>query len=163
MTHETTVPVNREHSRLAIDNGPESLREIVLHPHVVITRKEMYLNTLRMQLLQTGEQGDVSFRHHIAVFEPEIENVAQKEHMTQFSTLTLKQLHQSQFTFLTGSIRRDAEMRVRHEQTVAVQRNDLGVWFLIFHAAKIRFLGIEAIGSRGKAIGSRGKAISDKE
>lgn len=163
MTHETTVPVNREHSRLAIDNGPESLREIVLHPHVVIARKEMYLNTLRMQLLQTGKQGNIAFRHYIAVLEPEVENVAHKEHMAKVSTLILNQLHQSQFTFLTGSIRRDAEMRIRHEQAVAVQRNDLGVWFLIFHAAKIRFLGIEAIGSRGKAIGSKGKAISDKE
>ena len=81
--------------------------------------------------------------------------------MLELSFLILKQLHEFPLPLLAGNIRRGAEMRIRHEQTVAVQRHHLGVWGRIFHAAKIRFLGIrqKAAGNRHKAIGNRKKCI----
>lgn len=90
MAYETTVPVDGEQPCLAIDDSPERLREIILHPHVVVARKIMNLNPLRVQLLQTGEQRDVAFRHHVAVLEPIVEDVAQKEKMLKFILLILK-------------------------------------------------------------------------
>ena len=84
------MPVDGEHPSLAIDDGSERLREIIFHPHVVVARKIMNLNPLRVQFLQTGEQRDIPLRHHVTVFEPIVEDVAQKEKMLKFILLILK-------------------------------------------------------------------------
>lgn len=76
VAHETAVPVNVHQLCLMIDSSAEGLREIILHPHVVIARKIVNLSALRVQLFQTGKQCDIPFRHHVAVFEPVVENVA---------------------------------------------------------------------------------------
>ena len=137
--HEAAVPVDVEQSRFTVDYRPERLREIVLHPHVVVACKIMDFNTLRVQLLQAGEQREVALRHHVAVLEPIVENIAQQEQMLECSLLVLKQLHELLFSLLTGGIWWGAEMRVRHEQTVAVQHDGGGSGGRFFHAAKIRF------------------------
>ena len=90
MPHETTEPVDGEQSRLTVDYRPERLREIILHPHVVVARKVVDLNPLRIHLLQAGEQHDIPFRNHIAVLEPVVENVAQQKKMLKFTLQTLK-------------------------------------------------------------------------
>lgn len=48
VTYKTAVPVDVEQSRFTVDYRPERLREIVLHPHVVVARKIMDFNTLRV-------------------------------------------------------------------------------------------------------------------
>ena len=44
--------------------------------------------------------------------------------MLEFVFLIFEQLHQFEFAIHAGFVRRGAEMRVRHEQTVAVELND---------------------------------------
>ena len=74
--HKTAATVDLHQLRFAIDARPERAGEIVLHPHVVVARKVVDFNPLTVQLLQEGEQGDIAPRRHIAVFEPEVEDVA---------------------------------------------------------------------------------------
>ena len=75
MTDETAVSVDHERLRLSINLRPEGLGEVVFRPHVVVACKIVDFNTLQLQVLQIGEQADVSFRHHIAILEPEVEDV----------------------------------------------------------------------------------------
>lgn len=140
VTHKTAVSVDSHQLCLAVDSSSECPRKVVLHPHVVVSRKVVNLNTLCVQLLQIGEQGDVTFRHHVAVFEPVVEDVAQEEEVLEIPFHALKQLHEFLFPFLAGGIRRGAEMRVRHEQTVAVQHDRVGNVGHFFHGAKIQNL-----------------------
>lgn len=139
VTDKTAFPVNGHQLRLMIDFRSKGLCEIVFHPHVVIARKIVNLNTLAIKFFEIGKQGDISFGDHVAIFEPKIENVAQQEKMLDTRLQTGQQLNELLLALLAGNIRRRAEMRVRHEHAMSVQLLYLLAIDIIFHVAKIVF------------------------
>ena len=79
VSHKTAPAVDLHQLRLAVDVRSECLGEIVLHPHIVIARKVVYFNAFLMQFLKKREEGGITSRHDVAIFEPEIEDVAQEK------------------------------------------------------------------------------------
>jgi len=52
--------------------------EIAVCPDVVIALEEIYLHSPVHKILESGKDPDISFRHHISIFIPEVPYITEK-------------------------------------------------------------------------------------
>ena len=74
---EDALRAERQHLRRGTDLHAAFARQVVGHPHVVVAREEEDADAAVGQLGQLAERADEALGDHAAVFEPEIEEVAQ--------------------------------------------------------------------------------------
>ena len=96
----------------------KGLGEIVLHPHIVVAGKIINFNTLLVKLIKGIEKTEVSLGHHIAVLEPEVEDVAQQKEMADMVLFLVQQGDQQLFPRPAPLLGRRPEMGVCDEEGV---------------------------------------------
>lgn len=94
MAHQTAFAVNQKGFRLIKHLATKLLREVILHPHVVIAGEKIDLNTFLMEFIKKVKETEVTFGGHIAVFKPKVEHVAQEEKMLERGFMMLNHLYQ---------------------------------------------------------------------
>ena len=65
--------------RRGVDFHAAFTREVVAHPHIVVAREEDHAHAPVREFGQLAERPHEAFGNHAAVFEPEVEDVAQKK------------------------------------------------------------------------------------
>src|SRR5574344_56271 len=79
VTDHTFFPVDEKRLLFRKNGHSHFLGEIVVHPHVVISREIVDFNAFIVQFRQFGEESEIAAWDNIFVLEPEIKDVAQKE------------------------------------------------------------------------------------
>ena len=64
--------------RLAVDDDAALALQVVEGPDVVVAREVVHLDAHVCQLGDLAEEARVALRHHVFIFEPEVEHVAQQ-------------------------------------------------------------------------------------
>lgn len=77
--HEDAPSAECEQLRRSVHLDAAFARQVVAHPHVVVTRQEGHAHAPVGQFGQFAQRPHEAFGHHAAVFEPEIEDVAHQE------------------------------------------------------------------------------------
>src|SRR5690606_18915988 len=78
MAYKEALSVEKEFFRFAIDWDIQFLLKVVFHPKVVVANKEVNGNSTILYFSELPQNPYKSFRHHVFVLEPEIEEIAQK-------------------------------------------------------------------------------------
>ena len=84
-------------------NHAALLLEIVVHPQVVVARKEVYFNTVVREFGNLSQQPCVAFRHDVAVLVPEVEDVAEQVYRGSFVLDAVEEVYEP--SFLHASVR----------------------------------------------------------
>ena len=105
------LPVEVHHQAVPMHRHAAFLLEIVVHPKVVVAREEMHLNAHVRQLADFAEQARVAFRHHRAVFVPEVEHVAQQVHGGRLVLDAIEEIHEA--ALLRAAVRNGKAAKVR--------------------------------------------------
>ncbi len=85
------------HLRRGADLHPALTREVVADPHVVVAREEDHPHAPVRQLGQFPQRAHEALGHHTAVFEPEIENVADQKYRFRIAGDLVEPRHEASF------------------------------------------------------------------
>ena len=78
MGQEEALPAERFDAGRRADLHAAFAREVIAHPHVVVAREKEDAYAAVGHRSQPAERPDEAAGHHLAVFEPEVEDIAQK-------------------------------------------------------------------------------------
>ena len=81
--------------RLSVDDYPTLFFEIAVGPDVVIAREVVHLYAHIGELGNLSEEPSIALRHHVAVFVPEVEHVAEQVDGSGFRLDAVEESHQS--------------------------------------------------------------------
>ena len=73
------------------------LLQVAVGPNIVIACKEVHLNPHICQFRYLAQETRVPFRHHIAIFVPEVEHIAQQIHGRSLVLYAIEKAHQASF------------------------------------------------------------------
>src|SRR5574344_1372603 len=79
------------------------LLKIVKNPHVMITNKIVYLNTVIAEFGQLAEDAGVTFWYYIFICKPKVEYISQKNKRMHLGSNTVKKSNKLLFSFDTIS------------------------------------------------------------
>ena len=91
-------------------------------PHVMVAQNVVNLYADVHKRCQPSQKAQAVFWHNIPVFKPEIEHVAQQEEMGGITRNTVQKGAQTLLTLSRGFPVRQAEMTVREEKDLAIDR-----------------------------------------
>lgn len=80
---------------LFMENHSTFLLQIAVHPDVVVAGEVMHLHTHVGQLRQFAQEARVALGHHILVFIPEVEHIAEQIHGGSFMLDVVEESHQA--------------------------------------------------------------------
>ena len=83
--------------RFGMHNHSTLLLEIILAPHIVVTREEVHLDAHVCQFANLAKDSGVPLRHHILVLVPEVEDIAQEIDGLRLILNLVKESHQPAF------------------------------------------------------------------
>ena len=94
MSHEEYLAVDLCSQRLVVQDDAALFFQILLGPDVVVAGEVMYLDAHIGQLRQFAEEAGVAFGHHVTVFIPEVEHVAEQIDGGRLLLNTVEEAHQ---------------------------------------------------------------------
>lgn len=84
--------------RFIMHDDTTLLGEILLAPEVVVTDEKVHLYTMVGEFAHLAQEAGKPLRHHVAVFEPEVEYVAQHIHGRSLVLYRIEEIDQTAFT-----------------------------------------------------------------
>src|SRR5690606_24162331 len=90
MADQQTVLSYLEYLRFPVYRYAQFFREVIKHPHVVISGKERDRNSFVAEFGEFALESDESFWDGVGVFEPEIKDVAKKKYRVRIMPDSLK-------------------------------------------------------------------------
>lgn len=123
MTNHTAFAVHDKQLGVLKDLAAYLLREEILKPHIVVTGEIVYLDTFAAQFIEPVEEFEIALRHHILVFEPEVEDITEQEEVLYLVFQLSKELHDQFFPKAAIVIGGDGEMHIGDETGVSLDDN----------------------------------------
>ena len=95
MVKKENLAIDFGGKRLFVENDTTFLLQIVIGPDVMVADEEMHLHPIISQFGEFAEKAAVTSWHHIFVFIPEIEHVAQKINGSRLMLDAVEKAHQT--------------------------------------------------------------------
>ena len=99
--------------RLLVQDDATLLLQISIHPDVVVAGEVMNLHAHVGKLREFAEKPCVALRHHIFVFIPEVEHVAEQIYRRRLMLYVVEKAHQTALVHSAMVYRQRAEVCVR--------------------------------------------------
>src|SRR5690606_21034679 len=99
MANKQTVVTYLQHLRLPVDGYSQLFREVIKHPHVVVSREECDRDSLIAKLGKFALKPDKSFGYGVGILEPEIKNVAKQKNCVRVMADGLEPRYNLTLTF----------------------------------------------------------------
>ena len=107
--------------RLIVHDDATLLGEVSFAPYVVVADEEVHFDTHVGELRHLTQKAGISLRHHMVVFEPKVEDVAQHIHGRGLVLDAIEELHQATLACAHRSECATAQVCVRYEINHVVQ------------------------------------------
>jgi hypothetical protein len=123
MANHTLFAVYDKQLRILKNLTTNLLGEEILKPHVVIPSEIVYLDPFAAKFIEPIEEFEIALRHHILVFEPKVEHIAQQEKMLNFILHLAKELHHQFLPKAAIVISGNSEMHIGEKACIALDCN----------------------------------------